>query len=839
MRNKITNWSGKTNKDLEIFFSTDIKNGLSHENYARARELHGENIIEPQVLQVRNFFGMMEKKALNYRALFTRSIGILGAIYIIALIIMQVMGFGSKLFFVLAYIFLVASALALFAVSERNYYNIYKMLCPKVRVKRYGEKKKVSVESLVPGDIIILSKGSIVPADAKIIQASNLSCMHKFRTDGRYDTVKQDKTHMPDGIYAHEFEPDILYASDIIESGRAVAVIFATGSDTLIAKYKTPLLKTGKFPTAKASTIQENAARVSRALFLSAAALSVLAVLLGILGHRDLLLVFLTCMTVAAAAFSEQLTIIIDFALTSGMIKSAEFGAVVKKTEDIDKLNKIDMLLAKKTDICAFENLRIEKIFFADKEFSASYENRHDISYVLSSAAAVCFPANSATAKAVLEAADYLEINYREIKRLGEIEHAHGLRSATVLHTGVILACFGEAENIIEKCAHQIVRDKIFEPADIPGLEKKLLALYDKYDLVMAVALKELSGKTGNLDTVPSGLDFYAFIAFSEEKSTAVRVNIEGLKNFGITPVMVADSGGVYTYKTAVNLGVVGEHDDYFVISNANINNIYDLDLRKLRIVTRLSQTNNIKLLQALSKQGIRAAITADSVAEAEFLNEGYLSFCTEDTDEALKNKSSVTIKNMSLRLILRAVKNAGLIYKNALNAMIFCTGLFISQYLLIFFAAAFNGAYILNPAQIIWAAGGAGFFCAAAVAANGRSDLKKRRAAKNDRQYFAIIRKHGLLSGLVIFLAVILTFFISLGNISDYIGNPHENINAQTAAFLAYIAACFASAARFINIKNKIFITAAVLNIILISLAMTIKPVREYLGFGNLFFGG
>jgi magnesium-transporting ATPase (P-type) len=312
-----------------------------------------------------------------------------------------------------------------------------------------------------------------------------------------------------------------------------------------------------------ASGIQQNAAKVSKAVFLLSIALAVPAILFGILGHRDIIAVILTCLTASAAAFSEQFTIIVDFALTSGMSKSAGFGAVIKKTADIDKLNKIDMLIAKKREICEHENLRLEKIYFTDRDFEIAYENRHDIRYALLSAAAVCGLENTAVTKAVFNAADSLKVDYKESQKLGAALYnpSTGIRSATILDKGVTLACFGEAEHIVERCANQITGRGKFEPANIPDLENKLLGLYEKYDLVMAVALKKSGNVSGSLNIAISDLDFYAFLVFSENKSSSVRKDITSLKNLGITPVMIADSSGVYTYKTAVNFGIISEHE--------------------------------------------------------------------------------------------------------------------------------------------------------------------------------------------------------------------------------------------------------------------------------------
>ncbi|MCL2098873.1 MAG: cation transporting ATPase C-terminal domain-containing protein [Oscillospiraceae bacterium] len=864
MAEKKINWSGKTVRDLEIYFSTDIKKGLSRANYADQIEKYGENIINPNTPETRNFYGL-EKKTFDLRAVFSRSAGIFGCVYIISAVSLSLLGFEVNVFFLVpAYMFLTLSVVMLFLISEYNYSNLYKAARPRILVMRRGAKEKVFAESIVPGDVIMLKKGDIVPADAKIVKSNNLSCLHKLKIPDGEENIRQDKTHITEKNVSHtyEFEPDILYASDIIESGVCTAVVFATGPEVLIAKkYKyagqpkqagSPRPVSGQPGGAQppqTSDIQNKAAKASKTLFLLSVAAAGLFILFGMFSGRELTLAVLTCLTASAAAYSEQLTVPVDFALTYGMKKSALLGAAVKKISDIDKLNKINMLIMKKNDICPRDRLRLEKIYFADEDFDVSYENRLDLDYILLSAAAVCDADNLAVAKAVFEAADNLKLNYKEYKKLGEVVYADRIKSAPILHSkNIVLVCLGEGDDIIGRCTRQLSGSGIFEPVNMPALEKKLVELYNTYDLVMAVALKELTGTAGNLNTEVSNLDFWAFAVFSEERTPEARENITALKKFGMIPIMVMNSSGVYTYKTALNFGIVTPNDDFSdaVVNNSNINSIHTADLNKIRVIERLSQKNNILLLKALNSRGKYAAVTASGISEAELLNESYLSFCHNDIkDEVLKNKSGVNIKNMSLSLILKSVKTANIINKNAQNIIIFSAALFIAQYLLIFFATVLRGAYILNPAQIIWAAAGAGFFCAAAIASNSEdlNKIKKRRPSENDNRYFKTIRNQSIITGLIIFLSVLITYFlcsaVQENNISGYINSPEAVNPVQTAAFLTYITGCFAVSARYIKnfFKNKIFMTALILNTAAVSAAVTLEPVREYLEFGQINF--
>ena len=873
MRDKKINWSGRTKKDLELFFSTDTKNGLSSEKYKQAKKIYGKNIIALNNMHnpcVHGFYDL-EKKSINYRALLTRSIGIFGVIYILTLMLISLLGFGMSLFLTSAYMLLVFVSLILFALSEFRYYNLYKALRPKVWVKRNGRKIKVSAESLVPGDMIALLKGDIVPADARIIGSKNLSCLHKLKTIDGDKAIKLEKTHRKRNdtgdISVVGLEYDILYASDVITSGYAVAVVFATGSNIFASQIQNtqksntavsaafsansknerrgkPFRSSNSAETSNISVIQKSSERISKTLFLLSLALLGPAVLLGILPYRDLTLTILTALTVSAAAFTEQTAILVDFAITSGMNRAAKSGVLIRKTADIDKLNRINKLVARKTEFCSHENLRLQRVYLAGSEigYDVSKKNRNKISYILLNAAAVCDVKDDAVAKAVFKSAAVLKADWRSVRQFNETAYKNGIRSAPILTDGLVLSCFGEAENIIGKCTKQLT-DKAAKLANIPELEHQLLSLFEKYDLVMALALKELNPAAESLDTEVSNLDFYAFLCFSEftkKGSSTVRRDIDRLRKLGITPVMLAESSGVYAYKTAVSYGIMGEYEDYSnaAINDAEIAKLTNIDLNKLRLISCTAAENKSRVLRAFRIQNIRAAITAANAEEVKLLEESYLSFCkTSAKDEIIKSKSTINMKNLSLSMIIDVIKQARLIYKNALNVMSFCTGLFIAQYLLIFAATLTAGVYILNPMQIIWSSVGAGFFCALAIAANNEdvNKLKAYSIAANENDYFKILRNRAWIQGLLMFLATMTVFLVFFGietrSISAYIGSRGQHINAQTAAFLCYLAACFISAARYVSIKNKIFIAAAVLNITAVVIAITVEPVREYLG--------
>ncbi|MCL2772661.1 MAG: cation transporting ATPase C-terminal domain-containing protein [Oscillospiraceae bacterium] len=632
------NWSGKNTIELELFFSTDVKKGLSRENYLRAKKKYGENIINSDILENQNFYGLKKKKR-SIRAMLSRSVDTLGIIYLLFMIIIELAGIDIKIYIYLPfYIFLILSAFIFGHKSEKTYAYLYEMARPKALVIRQNKRKKVFVDTLVPGDVIILSMGDIVPADAKIVEAaSNLSCLHVIERSEYNETVKQDKTHTinKSASYYPEFEPDILYSSDIIDSGNAVAVITATGKNTKIAQNNNFLKKPENLESVDNSdssdscVLQKHALRLSKYSFLLSIAFTVTFAATGILQNRDFIAVILTCLTVYTACFSEQMPVIIDFAVAYEMRRLADIGIIIKKPSVIDDINNMDAIITAKAD---------------------------------------------------------------------------------------------------------------YSP-----------------------------------DAV----------------------------------------------------------------------NVFD-------IVEKPSVNSRIKFLREIKSKYYFPAVAISELAEMPLLNEAKLSFTSATTETGvLKNKASVITKDLSVQTILKAVGNSFLIYRNICNVLNFSSMIFISQYLLIFFAVILNGAYILNPFEMIWSGIGAGYVFTLAMCYRENNtkwqDLRKDMQNSIDFGKRTLL-KRSFISGLLIFAASVLSFLICFGLseskfIWEYINNNSMDVkSAQTAAFITYIAAYGFSALYYLNgagifriLKNKASVIGFAANLIFVCLAVVIQPVRDFLGFGAI----
>ena len=912
------NWSEKNMTELQLFFSTDIKKGLTNEQYISSKEKYGENIIDSDLLERQNFYGLKKKKR-NINAMLSGSAGIAGILYFFTVILLKIIGFDLNIYLLLFfYIFIAAASFILGFTAEKKYERLYKSARPKAIVIRGGKRKKVYIESIVPGDLILISAGDIVPADARIVSDVYLSCIH-INDDGQ--SVIMTKTSEIAANTRNPICANIVYAADVIESGTASAIVIATGKNALI-KNKTGKIdkfsNKSKNPDLRgdSSGMQKYIRKLSRDLFLTSVFLSMLMIFAGIMQNRDFLTLIMTCLTVLIASFSEQLPIIADFAVLNGMDALSKLGILIKKPSVIDEINDIDTVIAKKNESFTQDNkMVLEKI--SGREVSV--ENISEIGYILNYMA-MCSNVDisyagekqnqntpiytgSAIDVAVFEALNKCQPDYDAVnqpnQKIGKTIYnpKSGIKSAVILESGkrakFKLICFGEAGNILERCIK--ANGLTIDSGNLNFYMNTVQDLYKENDLIMAVAARDFNYKEAIEKTEPdieNNLEFLGFACFSEPKISAARKisklsklsktstvleNINCLKKSGINPVMITDSDTVYSRSAAVKFGIVKSQDNANIIDDNKINqmgdNMFFMNADKFNLFTPVSLENRIKFLKALKLKNKSPAITVNDIEEKSLFNEPCVTFTSVNTETGiLKNKASVITKNLTVSAILETVKNSVLIYRNILKIAYFASALCISQYLLILLAVLFNGAYILNPVQILWAGTGAGFIFAVSICFNEENNgwqyfRKNIRNYKATKKLHKHVLKRRLIYGLIIFFIAAVSFFVCIGikefgipvSIRDkpnFIGvfkfyiSSHSAYNkieiiksAQTAAFISYLIACASLAFSYIRgsrfkislRSNKIFTIAFAANFILLLCAVFIPAVRDFLGFGEI----
>ncbi len=231
------------------------------------------------------------------------------------------------------------------------------------RVRRDEKELLIASEEIVPGDILVVRAGDRVPADVRFLQTRGLLADESVLT-GESQTVPKDARRMlqaPAGLYAAE---NIGFSGTVVAGGQAEAVVIATGRQSA-AGQTIALAEELRPPSAFERDIGKFAAFTLKLVVATVVLLVAANVLLKGLGEFEQLVVFAVALTVGV--IPEALPVVTSVAMSSGALRMAKKGVVVKRLSSINDLGSIDVLCTDKTGTMTQNVLRVVDVLATDK----------------------------------------------------------------------------------------------------------------------------------------------------------------------------------------------------------------------------------------------------------------------------------------------------------------------------------------------------------------------------------------------------------------------------------------------------------------------------------------
>ncbi|MCX5922320.1 MAG: HAD-IC family P-type ATPase [Candidatus Dependentiae bacterium] len=229
-----------------------------------------------------------------------------------------------------------------------------------VTVLRHGQEVDVPHNQLVPGDIVVLYPGDIIPADLRFIEAQNVTIDESVLTG---ESVPVAKTNQPSPESINEIfkASNIGFYGTTVVSGKALGIVFATGKNSAL----------GDIVDLTAHTVQLSSFEKGLALF-STFVIRLMIISLLILfcanlivkGHSvNFLELLLFASALALSIIPEALPIVMTFALSQGAIRLAHRKTIVKRLSAIDDLGNIEILCTDKTGTLTENVSKVEAVY--------------------------------------------------------------------------------------------------------------------------------------------------------------------------------------------------------------------------------------------------------------------------------------------------------------------------------------------------------------------------------------------------------------------------------------------------------------------------------------------
>jgi len=603
--------------------------------------------------------------------------------------------------------------------AEKAMAALKQMAATNAVVLRAGERVTIPSSEVVPGDIVLLEAGNVVPADLRLNSAVQLK-IDEAPLTGEAVTVEKHDEPLPDPALSLGDRKNMAYKGTTATYGRGSGVVVATGMATELGKIAALLDMDGKLKT----PLQQRLARFGRRLALVVLAMCVIVFLVGLLQGEEPLLMLLTSVSLAVAAIPEALPAIVSISLALGARKMVSRHALIRNLPAVETLGSVTYICTDKTGTLTENRMQVEKIY-TDGSVLREWREipRAKLWQILFTGLALSNDASRSgegqTSGDPTEVALYmvaLEAGYdktileKTAERVFELPFDSERKRMTTFHSmdgGLIAYTKGAPEAILPRCI-SAAYDRGQSPVD----SEELLAVADS---MAEEGLRVIAMAYRNWDSLPedtaaeaieSDLVFLGLIGMMDPPRNEARDSVSLCKSAGIVPVMITGDHAATARAIARQIGIASEKDA--VVTGPQLASMDDETVRKkireIRVYARVDPAQKIRIVEALQQQGEFVAMTGDGVNDAPALKRANIGVAMgKGGTDVAREASSLVLLDDNFATIVSAVREGRRIFDNILKFIKY-TMTSNSAEIWVIFLAPFLGLPVpLLPIHILW----------------------------------------------------------------------------------------------------------------------------------------
>ncbi len=698
-----------TQDQVAFELQTDLARGLAAAEATRRLALHGPNLLR-KTQRTPWYLGLLR----NFFSFFAILLWIASLLCFIPGVDMPQLGIAILVVIVVNGLFAFLQEYR----SDRAVEVLQKLLSPRCRVTRGGRTLEVDASTLVPGDVITLDEGDIVPADARLIEAFEVEVDNSTLT-GESTSARRYKSDRPmllSGRFLWIEMPNIVFAGTALVRGHARAVVFGTGMNSEVGK----IAGLTQEIQAEESPLQKQLRGAVRAVTLLAGGLGLAFLLVGWLGAGlSFVQAFVFCIGMFVANVPEGLLPTVTLSLAMGVTRMARRNALVRSLPAVETLGCTTVICCDKTgtltqnlmmvgELCVDGRIvrvsgtgyRPEGEFSLDERALSLEEiSRWPALRRLLECAFVCNDARveksgadyrvvgDPTEGALMALAEKARIRgthqrlhlnpFESVrKRMSVVVKLEGREGATVYAKGAPLEILARCERILwqgeVRPLDEEHRRRITAENDAMAREGlRVLALTFRDDLDPPAA-RVADPERGPYDAerVESGLIFLGLTGMSDPIRPGVPEAIRACRTAGIRVVMITGDYGLTAASIARQVGLCDQRAPR-VVTGAEISDLRDEDLRALLargedLFARVSPEHKLRIVTLLKEMGEIVAVTGDGVNDAPALKKADIGIAMglRGSDVA-KEAADLILTDDNFSSIVAAIEEGRAIFDN------------------------------------------------------------------------------------------------------------------------------------------------------------------------------
>lgn len=705
-------WYEKSIEQVAEMLKLDLGTGLSVEEVEERKKKFGLNRLTHK--RVRTWFEMFISQFKD----------VLVIILIAAAVIAAVLGEVSDAIIIFAVIMVNAIlGTAQESKAEKSLEALKNLSSPNAKVKRDGRIQVISVQDLVPGDVIYFEAGDFVPADARIIEAVNLKIEESSLTGESVPVEK--KADVIEGDLALGDRLNTVFSSTVVTYGRGSAIVTDTGMNTEVGKIASMLVEEDdKTP------LQEKLAETGKWLGFGAIAICVLIFVIGMLQGRDLFEMFFIAVSLAVAAIPEGLPAVVTIVLAMGVQRLVKKNAIIRKLPAVETLGSASVICSDKTGTLTQNKMTVQQIVSLEKSWNAenNMPEDKDIEVILETSAlcndsrlekmedewkGIGDPTETALIVAAANAGIIKKDAESKKPRIAEIPFDSERKLMTTIHKldeGFRIMVKGAPDVLLERCAF-ILKGGQFIKLDeryLQEVETKNAQMADKAFRVLAVAFKDVTQIPDviNPDNVEKELCFAGLIGMIDPPRDEAKESVKLCQRAGIRPIMITGDHKATAVAIASELGILRKDDR--AITGAELSKLskdeFSRQVENYSVYARVSPEHKVRIVEAWLNKGHVVAMTGDGVNDAPALKRASIGAAMGITGtDVAKGAADIVLTDDNFATIVSAVREGRGIFDNIRKAIQYLLATNIAEILVLFVAIVLNWDSPLLAIHILW----------------------------------------------------------------------------------------------------------------------------------------
>ncbi len=589
-----------------------------------------------------------------------------------------------------------------------------KLSSPSALVRREGVLCEIPAEQLVPGDIVVLEAGRVVPCDLRLVTAINLKVEESALTGESVPVTKEADTVVAENAGLGD-RVNMAFSSTSVTYGRGEGVCVATGMNTEIGRIASML---GGAPD-EMTPLQKRLADLGKVLGILAVGICAALFVLAVVQDRPVTEMLLTAISLAVAAIPEGLPAVVTIVLALGVGRMVKVNTIVRRLPAVETLGAVSIVCSDKTGTLTQNKMTVTRIYYNGK-IDAANAMAPDQDDAFLQGFILCNDASTKggnrvgdpTELALLDMGERFNLTREGIEecmpRINEQAFDSGRKMMTTVHRDeqrgrVVAFTKGAVDVMLPRCTGILLNG---ETRPITEQDKKDIMAASNSMASDALRVLALAQKLGDDSATEKDLTFVGLVGMIDPPRLEARDAVESFKHAGIRTVMITGDHRDTAYAIAHELGIADAPEQ--CMSGGELDKMSVEELAKVidnvRVFARVSPEHKVMIVSALRSKGYIVSMTGDGVNDAPSLKAADIGVAMGITGtDVAKGAADMVLTDDNFATIEKAAREGRNIYQNIKKSVLFLLSSNFGEVLTMFVSIAAGLAAPLKAIHILW----------------------------------------------------------------------------------------------------------------------------------------